>query len=420
MKREKKMPALLAGLMMLLLTGSAVAIYFVPGMNVFFLAFYGVLYLLLFVLGRRIPPAMIAYSRILLGLLFIYSGFVKGVDPLGTMYRVEDYYIAYGFGESVMPFAIYQSFLMNALEFVLGISLLFKLKPKLVTVLTALMMLVFTFATYMDAMYNTVPDCGCFGEALIISNWQTFYKNLTIDAFILVLLFGMRKSKPFFFPRVEWNMMVISALLFLGFEYYNYHYLPVIDFRDYKVGNRLLPENPQPVSYYLVYQNKETGEKKEYLSKDLPWDDEQWMSQWAFVEQRVDDPNPPMGLAFEDASGNEVTDAYIASPDPLFLLISWDLEKFKTKSMEQVLQFAHSCQQEGVSFVLLTGSDEAEIASFKAKTGLDVEVFRADDIELKTVVRSNPGLVLLRDSQVLGKWPWSRLPSFHQAKTLYD
>lgn len=420
MKREKKMPGILALLITLLLTGSAVMIYFIPDMNPFFLAFYGVLYLVLFIFRKKFPAAMISYCRIMLGLLFIYSGFTKGVDPLGTMYKVEDYYIAYG-SDWALPLAIYQAFIMNAIEFILGISLILKLKPKLVTILTALMMGVFTFTTYMDAMYNVVPDCGCFGEALIISNWQTFYKNLTIDAFILVLLFSMRKSKPFFFPRVEWNMILVGALLFFGFEFYNFYNLPVIDFRAYKVGNRLVPENPEPVEYFLSYKNIETGEVKEYRSEELPWDDEEWMNNWEFDSQRVYDPNVGKGadLSFEDLEGNDVTASYIENPDPQFMLVSWTLEQFDEKHMDEILAFADSCHVDGAGFIMITASDEEEITAFRERTGFQDDVFRADDIELKTVVRANPGLVLLQDATVLGKWHGRKFPAYRDAKELY-
>jgi len=420
MKREKRMPGILALFITLLLTGSAVMVYFLPKLNIFFLVGYGLLYVLLFIYRKRFPAAMINYCRTLLGLLFIYSGFTKGVDPLGTMYKVEDYYIAYG-SDWAMPMAIYQSFLLNAVEFLLGVGLLFKLKPKLVTILTALMMGVFTFTTYMDAMYNVVPDCGCFGEALILSNWQTFYKNLTIDAFVLVLLFSMRKSKPFFFPKVEWNMLIVAAVIFLGFEFYNYYNLPVVDFRDWKVGRRMVPENPQPVEYYLVYRNDSTGVEKEYRSEDLPWDDQQWMNSWEFVRQRVYDPNKGQlhDLSFEDSNGNDVTSGYVESPDPQFVMVSWTLSEFNQKAMDDILKLAEECNTYGCGFILLTSSDEDEIAAFREETGFQEEIFRADDIALKTVVRANPGLILLQDAVVLGKWHWRKIPSFEEAKTLF-
>ncbi len=420
MKRGKKMQTIVALLITLLLTGSAVMIYFIPDVNPYFLASYGVIYLLLIIYRKRLPAGMVNYCRILLGLLFIYSGFTKGVDPLGTMYKVEDYYIAYGF-DWALPLAIYQSFIMNAVEFILGVSLLLKLKPKLVTILTALMMAAFTFMTYMDAMYTKVPDCGCFGEALIITNWQTFYKNLTIDGFVLVLLFSLRKSKPFFFPQVEWNMIFITALLFVGFELYNYSYLPVIDFRAYAVGNRLVPEDPEPVEYYLTYKNTETDSVQEYRSENLPWNDEEWMSKWEFVAQRVHDPNIGKGadLSFEDSDGFNVTSGYIENPDPQFMLVSWTLKEFNKKHIEKILQFADSCHSDGAGFILLTASDDEEIAAFRAETGFQDEIFRADDIELKTVVRANPGLVLLQDATVLGKWHWRKFPEYSKAKELF-
>ncbi|NCD41931.1 MAG: DoxX family protein [Bacteroidia bacterium] len=421
MMREKSMPGLLAFFLTLLLTGSAVLIYFIPQQRIGLLLFYGLLFLLLFVFRKRFPPAMIGWCRTLLGLLFIFSGLTKGVDPLGTMYKVEDYYVAYGM-DWAMPLAIYQSFLMNAFEFLLGVGLLFKIMPKTISILTALMMGFFTYTTYMDAMYNLVPDCGCFGEALILSNWQTFYKNLTILGFVLVLLFSLRKSKSFFFRNVEWNILLVAGVLFFGFQLYNYRHLPVVDFRTWKTGNLMVPEQLEPITYYLTYENVETGAITELKSDDLPWQDSVWMNTWQFVSQRIVDPNLGLvhDLAFEDSEGNNITSEYIESPDPQFILVSWTLSEFNRNKIDRILQFVAQCYADGHGFILLTSSDEHEIEKFLLETGLTIEVYRADDIALKTMIRANPGLLLLQNGYVLGKWHWRDFPTYQKAEKLFQ
>lgn len=420
MRHQKDMPALPALLLTILLTASAILIPFIQEMNVFFLIFYAVVLILLTKYRKGFPATMITYCRIILGLLFIFSGLSKGVDPLGTTYKIEDYYVAYGM-DWAMPLALLQSFGMNAFEFVLGVGLLFKIKPKLITILTTLMMAVFTFTTYMDAMYNIVPDCGCFGEAITISNWQTFYKNLTIMLFLFVLLVSLRKTKSFFFPTVEWRVLLIAVVLFGGFEYYNYSHLPMVDFRDWKVGNKMVPDQQKPIDYYVTYKNLTTLEEKEFLTENLPWNDSIWMSEWTFVSQRIYDPNAGLShdLSFEDEAGNNVTSAYIENPDPQFILVSWTLEKFNKKKLQEIKQFYAQCEELNISFIILTSSDIDEIAEFVKETGLESEIFRADDIALKTMVRANPGLLLLKNSVVLDKWHYRDIPKFERVKMKY-
>jgi hypothetical protein len=159
----------------------------------------------------------------------------------------------------------------------------------------------------------------------------------------------------------------------------------------------------------------------EYRAEELPWDDEEWMSKWEFVSQRVYDPNKGKGadLAFEDLEGNDVTAGYIENPDPQFFLISWTLAEFNEKKLDDIMQFVDSCNVHGVGFVLVTASDADSIEAFREKSGFNEEVLRADDIELKTVIRSNPGLVLLQDATVIEKWHWRNFPQYSKAKKLF-
>ncbi len=219
--------------------------------------------------SKRFTLPQITISRILLGLLFIYSGFVKGVDPVGTEYRIVDYFIAFG-TEWAIPLALPISIIMNTVEFVLGILLLLNIYIKITSWLVMLMMAFFTMITLNDAMYSPVPDCGCFGDALVISNWQTFYKNLVIDALLLIVFLSHNRVNRWFKLKIEWAILLVSIIGFIGFEVYNIRHLPVIDFRDWKVGNKMVNDNPLPIKYYLTYKNKGTGEEKEYLSPDYP------------------------------------------------------------------------------------------------------------------------------------------------------
>ncbi|MFA5419311.1 MAG: BT_3928 family protein [Bacteroidales bacterium] len=362
-------------------------------------------------------PAMIRVIQVLLGLLFIFSGSMKGVDPLGTAYRVEDYLIAYG-TPWMIPATLILSFILNAAEFVLGTLLIFNIKPKLTSWLVILMMGLFTLTTLNDAINNPVPDCGCFGDAIIMSNWQTFYKNLVINVFVLVIFLEKNKIKASYKNRTEWALGIMIIFFFIGFEYFNYQNLPLIDFMPWKVGNKMFTENPLPVKHFLTYKNKISGEQKEYLSPDFPYNDSTWLKNWEFVSQRTEDPNLNAGnnLAIIDFNGNDITTSFLRNPDFNFIVVAWDMNETDKKSFPGIISLFERAKMSGFSFICLTASIPEQIDAFKKRNHLpeDLEFFNADDVPLKTMVRSNPGLILMKNGEVLGKWSHNCLPDWKQ------
>ena len=212
-----------------------------------------------------IEPIAVKIIRVFTGLIFIFSAFVKGVDPIGTDYRVVDYLEAYGW-YFLMDYTLALSVLLISVEFLLGIALIFKLRIRLASLGVLLIMVFFTFVTYFDAMYELVPDCGCFGDAVKLTNWETFYKNIVLLAFALFIF--LYRSKIVI--RMSNLMQTIVLIAMLGvfdlFISHNYNHLPVIDFREWKVGNDMKSTGKETVVNYLAYKNKNTGEIKEYIS----------------------------------------------------------------------------------------------------------------------------------------------------------
>ncbi|MBE0639433.1 MAG: hypothetical protein IH598_13030 [Bacteroidales bacterium] len=394
---------------------SAFLIYFFEGFNLLFLILL-LFEMILVVRYRRIfSLGMIRTSQVLIGLLFLFSGFVKAVDPLGTAYQIEDYLdvyrINYGFGLS-----IFLSFTLNATELLLGGLMLLNIKHKITPWLVAFMMGVFTLTTLYDAIYNPVPDCGCFGDAVIMTNWQTFYKNLAINVFVLIVLLGRFKVFSVFRSATEWRLAATLAILFTGFQYMNYINLPMLDFRPYKIGNRLTPENPQPVKNYLTYRNKITGETKEYLSPDYPFDDPEWLENWEFVSQRIDDPNKVngMNLSVIDFYGEDLTKYIMQNPDYHFIAVAWNLDKSDKDAFQLINQLYLSAEQKGIQFIVLTATLEEQIQEFIVSQALspDMQFHYSDDIELKTMIRANPGLFLIHDGVIVKKWHHNDLPEW--------
>ncbi|OQX78593.1 MAG: hypothetical protein B6D64_06250 [Bacteroidetes bacterium 4484_276] len=396
---------------------SAYLILFFERFNLYFILLL-IFDLVLAIRFRKIfSPSTIRISQIILGLLFLFSGFVKGVDPLGTSYRVEDYFIAYG-TEWMMPAAVFLSFILNAAELVLGALLLFNVKPKITAWLVLIMMIFFTLTTLNDALNNPVPDCGCFGDALIMSNWQTYYKNLTINFFVLIVFLHRGRIRSYYRSSAEWAMGVGFIAIFIGFQYLNYINLPMLDFRPWKVGNKMITENPLPVKYYLTYQNKNTGEQKEYLSPDYPYNDPEWLENWKFVSQRVDDPNvmPGMDLAIINFDGEDVTKSYLENSEYNLFVVAWDLELSDIGAFSKIKTLYQKADEFDLSMIVITSTLPEQIELFKKwqKLPLHLDFFNADDIVLKTMIRANPGLILMKNGKVIEKWHNRWIPDWDE------
>ncbi|MCK5765206.1 MAG: hypothetical protein KAH26_04445 [Bacteroidales bacterium] len=359
------------------------------------------------------------FSRMLVGLVFIFSGTVKGIDLLGTAYRIEDYFIAYG-TEWAIPLALFFSVFLCTLEFVLGISLLFNAGVKRTSWLLFPMMIFFTLLTMVDAIWEPVPDCGCFGDAIKLTNWETFYKNIVLIIFTSIIFFGRKKFKS---PKAFGYTFLVLVLFLAGFIWfsnYNLNHLPMIDFREWKVGTDMEPEGGGEAKIYLIYKNKETGEEKEFFSKELPWQDSVWMAQWEFVDQRTDDSDVLKihDLIIESADGEDWTKAIIGNPDFEFMVIAYDLESTDRDAFERVRSLFAETDADGLSMIVITSSLPETVSIFRKDLFLDDHLlfFYGDDTVLKAMVRANPGVILMRAGIVLAKWHYNDIPAYQDIK----
>lgn len=350
---------------------------------------------------------IISLCRIFLASVFVFSGFVKAVDPLGTAYKIEDYLLVYQM-EWALPVSLILSFGLIALELSLGVFLLMNILPKTTKWSLVVLMSFFTLLTLYDAIYNPVPDCGCFGDALILTNWQTFYKNIIIDLLIVAL---------FLYPVriINKKKHLISALAIfivsLSFSYYNLRHLPIIDFRFWKNGTQVYEPESKAVEYYVSYKNKNTGEIKEFLSPNFPYNDSVWLSQWDFIKLREVNPNlNTKSIAIFDEARTNVTGQILGYSGHYFLIIAYNLDKINAKNAYKIEKIIQSANQEAIPIYILTASLDNTIDQFRANYQIDIPVFLADDIDLKTIIRSNPGLILLNNGKVIKKWSSADFP----------
>ena len=381
---------------------SAVGIVYVPDYRLWFLAILLLNIAVSIVFRKNYPKSALTVCRVLVGLLFIFSSFTKGVDPLGTKFKMLDYFAVYHI-EWLDGLALVLAVLMILAEFLVGICLLTNVCPHIAVIGGASLMLFFTATTLFDALYDLVPDCGCFGTAVKMTNWQTFYKNLVIDAVLLPLILNFKSLKNRLTWRGQLLIGFVYALLFTGFEIYNYRHLPVIDFMNWKVGKQMNGQPQQEQQIYLTFRNKETGKTQEYLSPNYPWNDSVWMSQWEFVDQRTEGGNSFLGFSALDEDGDDVTEM-ILTTEKLMMFTSYNMEAITMKEWEKIGSITEEAGKRGYYVIWVTATLPEEVETIKEKYPFVEEVYYGDELEIKTIVRFNPGLILLDEGLVVDKW----------------
>ena len=350
-------------------------------------------------------------SRIIIGIVFIFSGTVKAIDPLGTVYKFQDYFQAFHLGilkEISLPLAI----LLCTFEFIAGFSVLFNIRQKTGIWMVMILMAVFTPLTFVLALTNPVSDCGCFGDAIHLTNWQTFFKNILLLVPAVYLLITRNKILPR--PGIirEWATMSIAMLIFIVFIFYNLRYLPVIDFLPYKTGTKI-PEkmvvpDGMPVDKYettLIYEKD--GQKKEFEISDYPAGD----STWKFVSQNSvlvsKGYQPPIhDLSFTSLAGEDLTQQILSSQRYTLLMIARKLRDCEPELLKKGSDLGSLCTGSQIDFYIITSSASDEVKNFFS----GVNVCLADETTLKTMMRSNPGYMLLKDGTIKGKWSWANVP----------
>ena len=353
-------------------------------------------------------------SRVIIGMVFIFSGFVKAVDPFGSAYKFGDYFEAFHInflGSIALPLAI----ILSSAEFIIGICLLFGISIKQVAWALLVFMLFFTALTFILALTNPVTDCGCFGDAIILTNWQTFYKNIILLPFVLVIFLWRNKYRLLYKPKTEWAITAFFTLFIVIFSVYCIKHLPVIDFRPYNIGTYIpekmeIPEDaPRDVYETKIFYEK-NGETKEFQLENLP------DSTWKFVrtENKLVKQGyvaPVHDFTIDDLeTGEDIADIVLSDNNYYFVLIAYDLDKYKIKNQPEINELAGFCREKGYNFICLTASGSETIKQFKEKNGINYPFYNTDEITLKTIVRSNPGLILLKEGVIIGKWHNNDIP----------
>lgn len=360
-------------------------------------------------------------SRIVVGLTFVFSGFVKAVDPVGGAIKFSDYFQAFHMewlNSLTLPMAI----ALAALEFTLGLLLIFNTFPKTASLSAFIFMIFFTVLALVLALFNPVSDCGCFGDALILTNWQTFWKNIFILAFATVLVINLRKTgSPFnYYSQLLFTFAILLNITFIAI--YSLRHLPPIDFRPYAIGQHLLsgmsiPEGAAEPEYETTFILEKDGVQKEFTVDNYPYED----STWVFVESKTktitEGFHPPIhDFVLLHPQYGDITEKLLKQEGPLFLLVSPDITQISNSTALSIAELSARATELGFPFYCLTASLPEETNDFDRTNKTNLSYLQGDETNLKTIIRSNPGLVLLSQGTVAGKWHFRDFPTPEQIK----
>ena len=361
---------------------------------------------------------LVNMARLLLALTFILSGFVKAVDPLGTQYKINDYLGALNLRELVPDFVtLSASVLLSAAEFVIGICLLFAIRRRLISRITLCVMVVMTLITLWLAIDDPVSDCGCFGDALVLTNWQTFWKNVVLLVAAVIITWWPLDMARMISHTNQWIVLNYAALFILFIAGYCLYDLPMFDFRPYHVGANIqegmtVPEGAPLPQFETTFIMEKDGQRQEFTVDNYP------DSTWTFIDsktiQTAEGYVPPIHdftIATEDG---DITDEVLSKEGYTFLLISPHLENANDSYFDRINQVYEYCQDNDYPFYCLTASTDKARNRWRDMTGAEYPFCTTDETTLKTMIRSNPGLMLLRQGTVIRKWSHNSLPKESQ------
>jgi uncharacterized membrane protein YphA (DoxX/SURF4 family) len=360
-------------------------------------------------------------SRILVGVLFIISGFIKANDTLGFSYKLEEYFEIFH-----MPlfaaWAVQLAMLICIFEIMVGVALLLGAYNKLNSWLLLLMIIFFTLLTGYSAITHKVTDCGCFGDAIKLKPFESFMKDIVLLVFILIIFFGTKHIQPLFNKTILHIALFVSLLVTTFFTIYTYMFLPRIDFLPYKIGNdiaalRLFPDGAPRDSFEMVFIYQKDGQQVEIPMSDIGKIDDTY----TFIDRKdkliKEGFKPPIhDFHFYDENGIEYTDSMLNDPDYKLVLTQKNIRETRQGVEKDIAELANQWQASGKKFWALTSTSADEIDPYRHEHQLAFPYYIMDVTPIKSMVRSNPGLLLLKGSVVVKKWSAYNLPTVDVVK----
>lgn len=368
-------------------------------------------------MSQRLLKMTVNLCRIIVALTFIFSGFVKAIDPIGLQYKLQDYLGAIGI-PGFLPdwLLLIMAVLLAAVEFCMGIFLLFAIQRRLISKLIVVFMSIMTLITVWLVVANPVKDCGCFGDALHLTNTETLVKNIILLGCSIVIMQRPLAMFRFISESNQWiviNYTIVFIFVSSGLSLY---YLPLFDFRPYRIGTNIprgmeIPKDAEQPQFETTFIMEKDGQRKEFTLNDYP------DSTWKFIDSKTVQVKegyiPPIhDFSIADRkTGKDLTDSVLRHKGYTFLLIAPYLERADDSNFGDIDQLYEYAQTYNIPFYCLTASTAKAIQRWRDITGAEYPFCITDETTLKTIVRSNPGLLLLKDGTIINKWSHNQLPN---------
>lgn len=350
---------------------------------------------------------LVGVVRIFVGILFVISGFIKLNDPVGFSFKLEEYFSQGVLDLPVfMPYALAISILVVIIEVLLGVMLILGFKRKITIWALLGMIIFFTFLTFYSAYFNKVTDCGCFGDAIKLTPWESFTKDIVLLVLILLLYVGRTYITPFLKTRSNLILIMVALSACVGYVYYVLNHLPVIDFRPYKVGKNIeegmgIPEGAPKAIFEYQWKFKVAGEEKIFTTQgDYP------TVEGEFIDVETTELQagyePPVHDFTIEQEGVDYAASLLQEPK-LVMVIAYDLRKSKLDEFKNIKSVTDTALRKGYKVIGMSASSPDQTAALKKQYGLDFDFYFTDETTLKTMVRANPGILILKTGTIVQK-----------------
>ena len=366
----------------------------------------------------KIKSILVILSRALLALTFIFSGFVKAIDPLGSQYKIAEYLEAVQLSAYISDWAqLMISVGLAAIEFTLGMMILLAIRRRLASKISLFLMVVMTFVTLWLTVSNPIQDCGCFGDAIHLTNTQTFIKNLILLTAAIILSRWPLYQIRFVSKTNQWIAFYFTIVFIITASTLSLYNLPIFDFRPYYIGQNIkkameIPKGAKQTTYKTTFICEKDGVTKEFTENDYPYDDSTWVfkdTHQEILEKGYEPPIHDFSIT-DEKTGEDLTDSILTKDGYTFLLVAPVLERADDSNFGEIDAIYEYAKENGYGFYGLTASTDKAVKHWRDITGAEYPFYTTDGTTLKTIIRSNPGLVLLYKGTIINKWSHNDLP----------
>ena len=358
---------------------------------------------------------LVNFSRLFVGLLFIFSGLIKINDPVGFSFKLEEYFGPTVFNiDFLLPYVLPLAIFIVVVEVLLGVFLLIGLKKEFTIYSLFAMIVFFTFLTWYSAYFNKVTDCGCFGDAIKLTPWESFTKDIILLVFIVILMIGLKYIKPLFTNKLQYSIPVISLVICILIVNQVLSHLPLLDFRPYKIGNNIIenmitPEDSKKAIFRYDWLFNVEGEKKIIsTSGSFPSVEGDFISvDTELLEEGYEPPIHDFSMELDDI---DYTDD-LMQEEKLLIFVFYNISKMESEAMDDLKESLSIAMDNNYKIIGLTASGNEDVNNFKSKFLVDLDFYFCDETALKTIVRSNPAALKLHKGTIIQKTHWNDFQS---------